>query len=104
AGEKHPELRSVITGLPIAGFSGTLSPPRYTSASSRAGAGMVRAKTGTLAGVSTLAGLAYDADGRLLAFAFMAGDGKGPVDPGKLDRLAAAVAACGCGNAPSAGG
>lgn len=97
AGEDHPGLRSVITGLPIAGFSGTLSPPRYTVPSSRAGAGMVRAKTGTLAGVSTLAGLAYDANGRLLAFAFMAGDGKGPVDPGRLDQLAAAVAACGCG-------
>ncbi|WP_230420832.1 D-alanyl-D-alanine carboxypeptidase/D-alanyl-D-alanine endopeptidase [Actinomadura soli] len=97
AGEKNPELRSVVTGLPIAGFSGTLSPPRYTVAASRAGAGMVRAKTGTLAGVSALAGLAYDVDGRLLAFAFMAGDGKGPVDPGKLDQLAAAIAACGCG-------
>ncbi len=97
AGEKHPELRAAITGLPVAGFSGTLSPPRYTTVGSRAGAGMVRAKTGTLAGVSTLAGLAYDADGRLLAFAFMAGDGKGPVDPGKLDQLAATVASCGCG-------
>ncbi|MFB4305470.1 D-alanyl-D-alanine carboxypeptidase/D-alanyl-D-alanine-endopeptidase [Actinomadura sp. GTD37] len=97
AGDKHPELRAVITGLPIAGFSGTLSPPRYTAGASRAGAGTVRAKTGTLAGVSTLAGLAYDADGRLLAFAFMAGDGKGPVDPGKLDQLAATVAGCGCG-------
>ncbi|TDD33668.1 D-alanyl-D-alanine carboxypeptidase/D-alanyl-D-alanine-endopeptidase [Actinomadura sp. KC06] len=97
AGDKHPKLRSAITGLPIAGFSGTLSPPRYTAAVSRAGAGMVRAKTGTLAGVSTLAGLAYDVDGRLLAFALMAGDGKGPVDPGKLDQLAAAIASCGCG-------
>jgi D-alanyl-D-alanine carboxypeptidase len=96
AGGDHPELRSVITGLPIAGFSGTLS-HRYAVAASQGGAGTVRAKTGTLAGVSTLAGLAYDADGRLLAFAFMAGDGKGPVDPGKLDQLAAAVAACGCG-------
>ncbi|TDE22792.1 D-alanyl-D-alanine carboxypeptidase/D-alanyl-D-alanine-endopeptidase [Actinomadura sp. 6K520] len=104
AGEDHPELRSAITGLPVAGFSGTLSPPRFTSALSRPGVGTVRAKTGTLAGVSTLAGLAQDADGRLLAFAFMAGDGEGPVDPGKLDRLAAVVAACGCGNAPSAGG
>lgn len=97
AGAEHPELRSVVTGMPIAGFSGTLSPPRYTIGSSRAGAGMVRAKTGTLAGISTLAGLAYDVDGRLLAFAFMAGDGKGPVDPGKLDQLAATLAACGCG-------
>ncbi|MDL4774001.1 MULTISPECIES: D-alanyl-D-alanine carboxypeptidase/D-alanyl-D-alanine endopeptidase [Thermomonosporaceae] len=97
ASPDHPELRSVITGLPVAGFSGTLRPPRYTVAASQAGAGTVRAKTGTLAGVSTLAGVAYDADGRLLAFAFMAGDGKSPVDPGKLDRLAATVASCGCG-------
>ncbi|WP_243725872.1 D-alanyl-D-alanine carboxypeptidase/D-alanyl-D-alanine endopeptidase [Actinomadura rubrisoli] len=97
AGPEHPELRSVITGMPIAGFSGTLRPPRYTGPTSQAGAGLVRAKTGTLAGISTLAGIAYDADGRLLAFAFMAGDGKGPVDPGKLDQLAAALATCGCG-------
>lgn len=104
AGDDHPELRAAITGLPVAGFSGTLSPPRFTAPSSKAGLGTVRAKTGTLAGVSTLAGLAYDADGRLLAFAFMAGDGKGQVDPGKLDVLAAAVAACGCSGVPSAGG
>ncbi|MBT2207573.1 D-alanyl-D-alanine carboxypeptidase/D-alanyl-D-alanine-endopeptidase [Actinomadura sp. NEAU-AAG7] len=97
AGPDRPDLRAVITGLPIAGFSGTLSPPRYTVPASQGGAGIVRAKTGTLSGVSTLAGIAYDADGRLLAFAFMAGDGKAPVDPGKLDRLAAAVATCGCG-------
>ncbi|NDU76342.1 D-alanyl-D-alanine carboxypeptidase/D-alanyl-D-alanine-endopeptidase [Actinomadura sp. DSM 109109] len=96
AGADHPTLRPAITGLPVAGFSGTLG-ARYTVAASQAGAGLVRAKTGTLAGVSTLAGLAHDADGRLLAFAFMAGDGKGPVDPGKLDQLAAAVAGCGCG-------
>lgn len=96
AGQDRPELRSVITGMPVAGFSGTLGPPRYTGATSRAGAGVVRAKTGTLAGVSTLAGLAHDANGRLLAFAFMAGDGKGQVDPGKLDQLASALATCGC--------
>lgn len=104
AGEDHPELRAAITGLPVAGFSGTLSYPRFTSPASQAGLGTVRAKTGTLAGVSTLAGLAHAADGRLLAFAFMAGDGEGHVDPGKLDRLAAAVAGCGCGGAPPAGG
>ncbi|MFI0352327.1 D-alanyl-D-alanine carboxypeptidase/D-alanyl-D-alanine-endopeptidase [Actinomadura sp. 9N407] len=96
ASADHPGLRAAITGMPVAGFSGTLDAPRYTGPSSQAGAGVVRAKTGTLAGVSTLAGLAYDADGRLLAFAFMAGDGKGQVDPAKLDGLAAAVASCGC--------
>ncbi|MBG6086192.1 D-alanyl-D-alanine carboxypeptidase/D-alanyl-D-alanine-endopeptidase [Actinomadura viridis] len=96
ASPEHPHLRAAITGMPVAGFSGTLNAPRYTVPASRAGAGVVRAKTGTLAGVSTLAGIAHDADGRTLAFAFMAGDGTGPVDPGTLDRLAAAVASCGC--------
>ncbi|MBW8487738.1 D-alanyl-D-alanine carboxypeptidase/D-alanyl-D-alanine endopeptidase [Actinomadura parmotrematis] len=95
ASDQHPELRAAITGMPVAGFSGTLQ-NRYATSESVAGAGLVRAKTGTLAGVSTLAGLAYDADGRLLAFAFMAGDGKSAVDPHKLDELAAAVASCGC--------
>ncbi|MBO2451562.1 D-alanyl-D-alanine carboxypeptidase/D-alanyl-D-alanine-endopeptidase [Actinomadura barringtoniae] len=95
ASPEHPELRAAITGMPVAGFSGTLK-TRYAVAASQAGAGVVRAKTGTLAGVSTLAGVAIDADGRLLAFAFMAGDGKGPADPAKLDQLAGAVASCGC--------
>ncbi|MBE1532919.1 D-alanyl-D-alanine carboxypeptidase/D-alanyl-D-alanine endopeptidase [Actinomadura algeriensis] len=92
----HPDLRSTITGMPVAGFSGTLGPPRYTGQASRAGAGVVRAKTGTLSGVSTLAGIVRDADGRLLAFAFMLGDGKGWVNPLTLDRLASEVARCGC--------
>ncbi|GAA4132105.1 hypothetical protein GCM10022416_11500 [Actinomadura keratinilytica] len=96
ASDDHPQLRAAITGMPVAGFSGTLAPPRYMTPSSAAGAGLVRAKTGTLAGVSTLAGYAYDADGRLLAFAFMAGDGTGSVDPSRLDALAAVVASCAC--------
>ncbi|SEG27683.1 D-alanyl-D-alanine carboxypeptidase / D-alanyl-D-alanine-endopeptidase (penicillin-binding protein 4) [Thermomonospora echinospora] len=96
----HPELRAAITGMPVAGFTGTLSAPRYTGPGTAAGAGVVRAKTGTLSGVSTLAGLVQDADGRLLAFAFMLGDGEGPVDRGRLDLLAAAVAACGCRTGP----
>ncbi|WP_026313577.1 D-alanyl-D-alanine carboxypeptidase/D-alanyl-D-alanine-endopeptidase [Actinomadura flavalba] len=96
AAPDRPALRAAITGMPVAGFTGTLRPPRYTSGSAQAGAGAVRAKTGTLSGVSTLAGVTADADGRLLAFAFMAGDGSGPVDPAQLDRLASAVASCGC--------
>lgn len=96
ADAEHPDLRPTITGMPVAGFSGTLGPPRYTGQASREGAGVVRAKTGTLSGVSTLAGLVRDADGRLLAFAFMLGDGKGWVNPLTLDRLAAEVARCGC--------
>lgn len=96
ASDGHPELRAVITGMPVAGFSGTLE-DRYTADTTLAGAGAVRAKTGTLSAVSTLAGLAYDTDGRLLAFAFMVND-VASVDMARvaLDRLASAVAGCGC--------
>ncbi|MES5819661.1 D-alanyl-D-alanine carboxypeptidase/D-alanyl-D-alanine-endopeptidase [Streptomyces sp. RG80] len=88
----HPELRPVLTGLPVAGFTGTLT-TRYADGA----AGIVRAKTGTLSGVNTLAGTVVDQDGRLLAFAFLASN-----TPGKdaaqtaLDRTATALAACGC--------
>ncbi|MEU8587207.1 D-alanyl-D-alanine carboxypeptidase/D-alanyl-D-alanine-endopeptidase [Streptomyces sp. NPDC048664] len=92
----HPELRPVLTGLPVAGFTGTLS-DRYADAADYAGVGLVRAKTGTLTGVNTLAGTVVDADGRLLAFAFLT-DGS-PDQQGAraaLDRTAAALAGCGC--------
>lgn len=89
----HPELRPVLTGLPVAGFTGTLS-SRYTDGA----AGVVRAKTGTLTGVNTLAGTVVDRDGRLLAFAFLASDTTDPqAAQSALDRTASALAACGCG-------
>ncbi|MFF1693207.1 D-alanyl-D-alanine carboxypeptidase/D-alanyl-D-alanine-endopeptidase [Streptomyces sp. NPDC058257] len=90
----HPELRSVVTGLPVAGFTGTLV-DRYPKGSP--GTGVVRAKTGTLTGVNTLAGTVVDTDGRLLVFAFMT---TGTTDPmaaqAALDHMASAVAKCGC--------
>ncbi|MFI6337917.1 D-alanyl-D-alanine carboxypeptidase/D-alanyl-D-alanine-endopeptidase [Streptomyces sp. NPDC050535] len=93
----RPELRPVLTGLPIAGFTGTLS-DRYTADASATG--VVRAKTGTLTGVNTLAGTVVDADGRLLAFAFLTSDEARPPEPkaaqAALDRTATALAACGC--------
>ncbi|EST38987.1 hypothetical protein N566_04490, partial [Streptomycetaceae bacterium MP113-05] len=67
AGPARPELRVVLTGMPVAHFTGTLD-GRYDGAR---GAGVVRAKTGTLTGVNTLAGTVVDADGRMLAFAFL---------------------------------
>ncbi|WP_052866025.1 D-alanyl-D-alanine carboxypeptidase/D-alanyl-D-alanine endopeptidase [Streptomyces niger] len=94
AAPDHPELRPVLTGLPVAGFTGTLE-SRY--ADEAAGAGAVRAKTGTLTGVNTLAGTVVDADGRLLTFAFMTnGASDGIAAQQSLDRLASAVANCGC--------
>ncbi|MFE6158853.1 D-alanyl-D-alanine carboxypeptidase/D-alanyl-D-alanine-endopeptidase [Streptomyces sp. NPDC056486] len=90
----HPELRPVVTGLPVAGFTGTLV-DRYPKDSP--GTGVVRAKTGTLTGVNTLAGTVVDTDGRLLVFAFMT---TGTTDPkaaqAALDHMASAVAECGC--------
>ena len=86
-----------ISGLPVAGWSGTLA-GRYAGSSA---AGEVRAKTGTLTGVSTLAGFARDADGRLLAFAFLA-DQVTPGDAGTLaaeaalDVLATRLVVCHC--------
>lgn len=86
----------VVLGLPVAGLTGTLA-DRFVGSDTRAAAGFVRAKTGTLIGVSTLAGTVVDADGRLLAFAFMS-DETTDVDSSRaaLDRAAAALAACGC--------
>jgi D-alanyl-D-alanine carboxypeptidase/D-alanyl-D-alanine-endopeptidase (penicillin-binding protein 4) len=56
----------------------------------------VRAKTGTLTGVNSLAGTVLDADGRVLVFALLS---NGPDPAGvrpRLDALAAALRSCGC--------
>ncbi|MFI6419724.1 D-alanyl-D-alanine carboxypeptidase/D-alanyl-D-alanine-endopeptidase [Streptomyces sp. NPDC050842] len=92
ADPERPALRPVLTGLPIGGFTGTLA-GRFDTAPATAGAGLVRAKTGTLTGVNTLAGTVVTADGRLLAFAFLAGSTLSPYEAQPaLDRLSAALA------------
>lgn len=88
------DLRGVLTGLPVAGFSGTLVHRPGEPAEST---GFVRAKTGTLLGVNALAGVAYDANGRLLVFAVLADRVPDPEEAEDgLDAIAAALAACGC--------
>lgn len=91
-------LSPVLTGLPVAGFDGTLA-DRYRDGPQVPGAGVVRAKTGTLMGVSTLAGVVRTADGRLLAFALAADavpSGGTRAAERVLDLLAASFASCGC--------
>lgn len=96
ASPDHPELRATLTGLPVAGVTGTLA-DRYTATDQRRGVGVVRAKTGTLTGASSLAGVVVDADGRLLAFAVLA-DRVGATGDARdvLDSIASALAGCGC--------
>ncbi|MEW2385640.1 D-alanyl-D-alanine carboxypeptidase/D-alanyl-D-alanine-endopeptidase [Micromonospora sp. NPDC047707] len=93
----RPELAAIFGGLPVAAWSGTLA-DRYAGAAAKAGAGVVRAKTGTLSGVHAIAGVVTTVDGRLLGFAVLTDrtpDGQeGP--RAALDRIAAALAGCGC--------
>ena len=98
ASDEHPELRSVLTGLPVAGFTGSLE-LRFADVPQQS-RGRVRAKTGTLSGVSALAGVATDLDGRPLVFVLMAdrvalSDTLDARDA--LDDLAASLGACHCG-------
>ena len=89
----RPALWHLLTGLPVAGFTGTLAARFLTDVvAGGEGAGEVRAKTGTLTGVSTLAGTAT-VDDRPVAFVVMA---NGVTDTlaarAALDRFAALVA------------
>jgi D-alanyl-D-alanine carboxypeptidase/D-alanyl-D-alanine-endopeptidase (penicillin-binding protein 4) len=95
---EHPRLRAAVTGLPVAGFTGTLD-RRFEEGAGVAGAGEVRAKTGTLTGVGSLAGLITAESGTTYSFAVVAD----AVPPGgavaareALDAVAAALATCGC--------
>jgi D-alanyl-D-alanine carboxypeptidase len=93
-------LRDVITGLPVAGFAGTLSPGGSDFGGiGGAARGVVRAKTGNLSEVATLAGLVTDKNGDLLAFVFMEQNAPEGLQAGAnaIDAAAAGLAACGCG-------
>ncbi|WP_084721595.1 D-alanyl-D-alanine carboxypeptidase/D-alanyl-D-alanine endopeptidase [Rhodococcus marinonascens] len=94
AGVGMPVLRPMLDYLPVAGATGSLS-DRYASGT-RAGAGWVRAKTGTLDIASALAGYVVDQDGRVLTFALMSNDSPPEVSRPALDALAATLRTCGC--------
>jgi D-alanyl-D-alanine carboxypeptidase/D-alanyl-D-alanine-endopeptidase (penicillin-binding protein 4) len=97
AGPEGEAMRSLVTGMPVAGFTGSLT---YRFAEGPAVArGLVRAKTGTLTGVHALAGIAVGRDG--VPMVFVLGADKSPPDARyeaqeALDRAAAALAACRC--------
>jgi D-alanyl-D-alanine carboxypeptidase/D-alanyl-D-alanine-endopeptidase (penicillin-binding protein 4) len=98
ASSAHPDLRAVLTGLPVAGFVGSLQ-ARFDDAPAAA-RGRVRAKTGTLTGVSGLAGMVTDLDGNRMAFVAIADHISPPQTLAArhaLDLIAGALAACHCG-------
>lgn len=89
------DLLPVAVDLPVSGWQGTLA-DRFGDGNAR---GVVRAKTGSLPGVTSLAGTVQTADGRLLVFAVLADDtgAGGQVGPrAAIDEFVQAVAACGC--------
>ncbi len=94
-------MRPLLAGLPVAGFSGTLSAGQSVfSGIGGAALGSVRAKTGNLGTVTALAGLVTDKNGTTLVFAFMADQipavGMLRAAANAIDEAAAALANCGC--------
>jgi len=97
-GPDSPLLRTLLAGMAVGGFNGTLA-DRFDTADTANAAGLVRGKTGTLTGTTALAGSVDTADGRTLLFAFLAeGVPAGGTEGARaaLDRAAAALAGCGC--------
>lgn len=100
-------MRLLITGLPVAGATGTLADRFCSGATAKAaacerepnskvGRGWVRAKTGSILSTYALAGLVIDKDDRILVFSF----NSAPADPESTraaqDVVAAALRNCGC--------
>lgn len=90
-----PSYRQAVRGMAIAAYDGTLD-DRYTQ---RNGRGLVRAKTGSLPGVTALAGTLMTLDGRTLTFTIIADDipdgGQwGPRQ--RMDAFVEKLSECGC--------
>lgn len=98
-GFTDPRYRALVDGLPTAGALGTLHARYDDIPTEGAGRGAVRAKTGTLTGVHSLAGFTRTADGALVAFAFVANDVAADAALAArdwLERTTSVVAGCGC--------
>lgn len=95
-----PALRGLLTGLPVAGVSGTLQRAkpisRFVSAAAKPGIGWVRAKTGKVEVTYALVGYVPDVDGRLLVFGLNS-NGVTPVKSlNAQDVFASTLRECGC--------
>jgi D-alanyl-D-alanine carboxypeptidase/D-alanyl-D-alanine-endopeptidase (penicillin-binding protein 4) len=94
-GAAGSQAATMFESLPVAGYSGTLD-DRFGTAED--GKGVVRAKTGTLSGVSSLTGTLTTVDGRQLVFSLIsngATTGETAVESA-MDEITTAVSQCGC--------
>lgn len=90
------ELAAIPSGLAVAGLTGTLE-DRFATPATSDGRGFVHAKTGTLTGVSVLAGTVLDRDGRTLVFAMVDDRARSLARArGTMDQIASVLATCGC--------
>ncbi|MCR6711836.1 MAG: D-alanyl-D-alanine carboxypeptidase/D-alanyl-D-alanine-endopeptidase [Demequina sp.] len=94
AARTAPNAAGLLTYLPLGGLEGTVA-ARFEDAPA---AGFLRAKTGSLTGVTALTGVVVTADGRQLAFAtLLDGMGYGQAKPmAAVDEFVNALAQCGC--------
>jgi len=97
AGPDQQAMRPLLDVLPVAGGSGTLSDRFLGGDPKVSSAGWLRAKTGSLTAINSLAGVVTDASGRVLTFAFISNDA-GPMGRVALDALASVLRTCGCGS------
>ncbi len=96
AADDHPELRPVLTGMPIAGAAGSLS-AKFTTTGTTAARGLARAKTGTLSQVHALAGYVRTPEGTTLAFDVVVNDASNDyLAELYLERVVGAISGCGC--------
>lgn len=92
---RDPAQDDLLEQFPVGALRGTL----YDRFGGTEGAGVVRAKTGSLTGVTALSGTVVTVDGRWLAFSVLA-DGLpwGQTKPrAAIDEFVSALASCGCG-------
>ena len=87
------ELSLIPDALPLAGVDGSLD-DRFTGANAIAQA-QVRAKTGSITGVRSLAGFVTGEDGADLVFAFFAGGDVGDAAKMAIDSVVTGVYSCG---------
>lgn len=90
------KLRSLLTGLPVAGVEGSLR-TRFVDVAMHPADGVVRGKTGTLTGVRSLAGYLQTRDGTLLYYSVVVNDSSEDYIAGEwIQRALTALSTCRC--------